>query len=357
MTFFPDETRTILLRKLEILYNSKALPLYKELELVLSDYNNRNAKSVEESEGNDKPEKFSKNDIILNTYSNSIQGEKGTPLEILNHFSTKYLNHIVNGCHILPFYSWDTDRGFSVLDYYTVDPRNGSWEQVSSLKDVFDILMVDCVLNHASLYNPLIQGGLLGKSEYENFVLAFDESNKPTHEERIKITRARPNPILTEYFVLDTDNQRYATFDRPLDNQFVNNGWVWTTFSRANNPDGSVATRQVDLNFQNPQVFLEIVKIMLFYISKGANWIRLDAIGYLWKKLGTNCLHLPETHIFIEILAKIFEYVEPFNTVLIGEVNEPQERALQYLGTESNQKSDMIYLFTHFPLAVHAVLT
>jgi sucrose phosphorylase len=312
---------------------------------------------VTESEEISVNRKFSKNDIILNTYADSIQGEKGTPLEVLNQFSNKYLKNIINGCHILPFYSWDTDRGFSVLNYYDVDPRNGTWEQFSALKEVFSVIMVDCVLNHASLDNPIVQEALIGNSEFQDFVLIFDEKTKPSEEDQLKVTRARPYPVLTQYFVVDKGNKRISTFNKPDNGEIIRKGWVWTTFSRPNNPDGSITTKQVDLNFQNPKVFLEIVKIILLYISKGANWIRLDAIGYLWKKIGTNCLHLPETHVFIEILAEIFKYLEPFNTVLISEVNEPQERALQYLGSEAAHKSDMIYLFTHYPLAVHAVLT
>jgi sucrose phosphorylase len=82
----------------------------------------------------------------------------------------------------------------------------------------------------------------------------------------------------------------------------------------------------------------------------------LDAVGYLWKKLGTTCLHLPETHLVIQIFADILKVLEQFSITFIAEVNEPQENTLQYLGDKS-EESDMIYLFTHFPLAVHAILT
>jgi sucrose phosphorylase len=358
LVFFPEEAKTEIARKLKILYGNQANSLYKDLEYLFESHTNSSAiHSMVESNEIPVKRKFSKNDIILNTYADSIQGDKVTPLEVLNQFSNEYLKNIINGCHILPFYSWDTDRGFSVLNYYHVDPRNGTWEQFSALKEVFDVLMVDCVLNHASLDNPIVQKALTGNSEFKDFVLIFDERNKPSGEDQLKVTRARPYPVLTQYFVIDTGDKLFSTFNKPDNGEIIRKGWVWTTFSRPNNPDGSVATRQVDLNYQNPRVFLEFIKMILFYISKGTNWIRLDAIGYLWKKIGTNCLHLPETHIFIEILAEMFKYLEPFNTVLISEVNEPQERALHYLGSDTVHKSDMIYLFTHFPLAVHAVLT
>ncbi len=358
MVSIPIDIRVKIIKKLELLYGQRAESLFKDLELLF-DKNSAKLDSSEEivSETIKPRIKFSKNDIILNTYANSIQEKPGTPLEALYSFSDKFLKDIINGSHILPFYSWDTDRGFSVLDYYSVDSRNGTWGQFSKLKEVFNVLMVDCVLNHASLNNPIVQKALIGNSDYSDYVLTFNESNKPSEEDLQKITRARPHPVLTQYFVVENGQEVRATFDKPITGKIVHKGWVWTTFSRPNNADGTVATRQVDLNYQNPKVFLEVIKMILFYLSRGASWIRLDAIGYLWKKLGTSCLHLPETHLFIEILAEVFEYFTPFDPVLISEVNEPQDRALEYLSSKSVTKSDMIYLFTHFPLAVHAVLT
>ncbi len=354
----PEQKKAEITKKLKILYGNQAKSLFTDIEqlfenhlknisILYSDSGERVASKV----------KCSKNDIILNTYADSIQDESYSPLETLSNFSRKYIQPIINGCHILPFYKWDTDRGFSVLDYYSVDPRNGSWEQFSELKNSFDVLMVDCVLNHASLDNPIVQGSLKDEGQYRNFVITYSDEDKPSEEDQLKITRARPYPVLTRYYVVEVEKKRLAIFNKPLDGNILKKGWVWTTFSRANNPDGTVATRQVDLNFKNPKVFLEIVKLLLFYISKGATWIRLDAIGYLWKNVGTSCLHLPETHLFIEVISELFNGLESMDIVLISEVNEPQERALQYLGSVKGQKSDMIYLFTHFPLAVHAVLT
>ncbi len=356
--FFSEEVKVRLFKKLDILYGDQATTLLNNIEDLFEEFTDVNA--IQRVNGFNSPatkEKFTRRDIILNTYADSIQDPSFTPLDCLKTFSKKYLQPIIGGCHILPFYEWDTDRGFSVLNYYTVDSRNGTWEQFSDLKNVFDVLMVDCVLNHASINNPIIQGALIGTEEFQDFALIFDEKSRPSEEEQLKITRARPYPVLTQFFVVNDGKKLYATFDKPLTNEIVKTGWVWTTFSRPENPDGSVGTRQVDLNFQNPKVLFEIIKLIIFYISKGATWIRLDAIGYLWKKLGTNCLHLPETHLVIEVLIEIFNLLDPIKPVLISEVNEPQDRALQYLGTEDVPKSDLIYLFTHFPLAVHAVLT
>ena len=74
---------------------------------------------------------------------------------------------------------------------------------------------------------------------------------------------------------------------------------VWTTFS----------ADQVDLNFGNPDVLLEIIRLMVFYIARGIRLIRLDAIAYLWKCNGTRCLHLEETHEIVKLLRDVAEYV------------------------------------------------
>ncbi|MHA1448191.1 MAG: alpha-amylase family glycosyl hydrolase [Candidatus Hodarchaeales archaeon] len=355
-----ESLREKLIKKLTTLYKNKAPDVYSEIEKLITDFIENNDLLIKSSG----KERISYRDIILNTYADSIKSNHSSPLKTLGEFSNTYLKDTINGVHILPFFKWDTDRGFSVLDYYNVDPRNGSWEDFTALSSIFSILMVDCVINHASIDNPLVQKALTGDPEYRDFVIEFSDGDKPDREDLLKITRARPTPVLTRYYVLEDENHRkWATFNKITGKMMSDGiveqkkGWVWTTFSRPISADGTVATRQVDLNFANPRVLIEFIRLILFYISKGTSWIRLDAIGYLWKKIGTTCLHLKETHVMIELLRDIFTSLEPLHIVLIAEVNEPQEKALQYLYNDNREESDMIYLFTHFPLAVHAVLT
>ena len=365
MVTIPEILKKNIIKKLKILYGKQAKLIFDELVTIIIDYNEiivQNMRKNELPQKNDR--KFDYEDIILNIYADSIQGKYGTPLQKLYQFTEHHIKGIINGVHILPFFPWDADRGFSVLNYYDVDPRNGSWEDFTALQSLYNILMIDCVINHASIDNPIVQKALIGDLEYQDFVITYKEEEKPTQVELLKITRARPTPVLTRYYILvDGDEKRWATFNKPLQEikskkvKIKYSGWVWTTFSRSNNPDGTIATRQVDLNYSNPRVFLELVKIMLFYISKRARWLRLDAIGYLWKKIGTTCLHQPETHVIISLISDILMIFDHLQIVLIGEVNEPQEKALQYLSSKETEEADMIYLFTHFPLAVHAILT
>lgn len=355
MLMIPEDIELSIQKKLKILYPDKAVEILNEIKSLFNEFI-PSINNVHTDNSTKRVKKLSHEDVVLISYADSIQNEENSPLNVLKNFSDKFLKGIFNGLHILPFYPWDTDRGFSVLDYYSVDQRNGTWKDIKDLKDVYNFLMFDCVLNHCSVDNDLVQRALTNDPNYRDYVISFNDEEKPSKNDILKIIRARPTPVLTKFYTLkEKDDTLKVTLNKP--ETIENQGWLWTTFSRPDNVDGTVATRQVDVNYSNPQVFLEFIKILLFYISMGASWIRLDAIGYLWKKLGTSCLHLEETHLVIQLLKEIFDLLDNPITVLIAEVNEPQNKALEYLERNDIEESDMIYLFTHFPLAVHAILT
>ena len=307
----------------------------------------------------------------LITYANSIQGNNETPLKSLAGFIDNFkLDSIFELVHILPFYPWDTDRGFSVCDFYKVDQNNGNWQDIKKLS-TFLPLMFDFVVNHASIDNPLIQKALIERhlskndsrykkyAPYKDFVIAFFENDRPDNKVLSKLIRPRPTPVLTHYFVQETKGNLRANLGEFQDEtglKILGSGWVWTTFSRPKNPDGTESTRQVDLNFTNPDVLVEAMKIILFYYQKGALWVRLDAIGYIWKKLSSSSLHEKETHTIISVLSEFLRVTVP-TLVTVSEVNEPQEKAIEYLGKKGSKEADLFYQFAHFPLAVYAMLT
>ena len=301
-------------------------------------------------------------DVALIAYADSIRGAGGPPLAALRRFVQRYLPAgAINTVHLLPFYPWDADRGFSVQDYRAVDRRNGTWEEIEALADEFDHLMVDLVINHASLHNPLVQGALTGDPRYRDFVIRYDDGEQPDATELAALTRPRPDPVLTRYDLVATGGDTRATFDLPArggapdeEALVLGGGWVWTTFSRPPNADGSAATRQVDLNFRNPHVLLEMLEVLLCYRGHGADWVRLDAAGYMWKELGTASIHHPNTHRLLQVLRDAL--AGRADLVSVAEVNEPQDTILPYLGRpEVGVESDLVYQFAHFPLAVHAL--
>ena len=113
---------------------------------------------------------------------------------------------------------------------------------------------------------------------------------------------------------------------------------VWTTFS----------ADQVDLNWQNPEVFFEFLDILFLYLSKGMRVARLDAVAFLWKTLGTNCIHLPETHEMVKLFRDICEIVAP-QVLLMTETNVPHEENVSYFG--NGDEAHMVYQFEASALA------
>ena len=260
-------------------------------------------------------------DSILITYGDQVQAQGEKPLQTLSAFCKQYLTDVVRGIHILPFYPWTSDDGFSVVDYRKVDPALGDWEDISSMKGQFR-LMFDAVINHISSQSDWFQAFLKDDSRYRQYFVVVEGS-----PDLSQVVRPRALPLLT-------------SFSTPSGEKYV-----WTTFS----------DDQIDLNFQNPEVLLEILDILLLYVERGATFIRLDAIGYLWKEIGTSCIHLPQTHRVIQFLRAALNEVAP-HVHLITETNVPHVDNISYFGNGTNE-AQLVYNFALPPLTLHAFHT
>jgi sucrose phosphorylase len=265
---------------------------------------------------------FSQKDVVLIAYADSFKSKNKTDLQTLHQVSKKYLKGLINTIHILPFYPFTSDDGFSVVDYKKVKPDFGDWKDINHLHEDFN-LMFDAVINHISKSSDWFQGFLRGDKEFENF---FIEEN-PDNKELNKVTRPRTLPLLHPFLKEGKETH------------------IWTTFSED----------QVDLNYSNPKVFLEVLEVLLFYVSKGAKMIRLDAIAFLWKKLGTTCIHLEETHKVIQLYRKTIEEVAP-QTIIISETNVPHQENISYFGDGLNE-AHMVYNFSLPPLLAYSLHT
>lgn len=312
---------------------------------------------------------LTQNEAVLICYADSVRDASrlSSPLSALTSiFQECNWGEVFPIVHLLPFYPWDTDRGFSVCNYYEVAPENGSWADIAALSH-FCRLMFDFVANHASIDNPLIQAALIERHllpddpraesylPYRDFVIAFDDESRPSAAELSQLTRPRAAPVLTPYFVFEQDDELRAELGVPLENlRCLGTGYVWTTFSRGVDGQGVEHTRQVDLNYRNPRVFIEVLRVLLFYVHNSASLIRLDAIGYLWKQLGSASIHEPQTHQLLQALYIAMELLAP-DCLSVAEVNEPQEKVFTYLGPADAPEADLVYQFSHFPLAVHAL--
>lgn len=266
--------------------------------------------------------RFTQKDTLLITYANSICKKNEDPLQSLYNFAHHHLKDSINSIHILPFFPYSSDRGFSIINYKKVDSDYGTWREVKKLGEEYN-LMFDGVFNHMSAKSTWFKGYLRGSKLYENHFISYEHKNDISPEDMKKILRPRTTPLLTEFKT--HQGTRY----------------IWTTFS----PD------QVDLNFKETRVLLRIIDVLLRYVRNGARLIRLDAVNYLWKQLGTSCAHLKQTHVIIQLLRDILDIVAP-SVSLVTETNVPHAQNIKYLGTGKNE-AQMIYNFSLPPLVLY----
>ncbi len=269
---------------------------------------------------NNSGKKWDENDAVLITYGDSIKKPDEKPLVTLKTFLDKNLNHLISTVHVLPFFPYSSDDGFSVIDFRQVNPELGTWKDIENLTENFG-LITDLVINHASSQSQWFQNFLQQTGKGKDY---FIQENPETNLS--EVVRPRSSPLLTA--CKTSEGEKY----------------VWTTFS----------ADQVDLNFANPVVLTEMVDILLEYISKGARIIRLDAIAFLWKKPGSTCLHLPETHEVVKLLREIAEYINP-SVIILTETNVPNKENLSYFG--NGDEAHMVYQFSLPPLLLHALHT
>ncbi len=262
---------------------------------------------------------LSQRDAILITYGDQVQKQGESPLHTLAEFCSKHLAGLVSGLHILPFFPYSSDDGFSVIDYRCVDPALGNWQDILDLNRDFR-LMFDAVVNHVSAQSAWFRGFLAGEKRVQDFFIVVEG-----HPDLSKVVRPRTLPLLTHFTTSAGDKL------------------LWNTFS----------ADQIDLNYQNPELLLEILELLLFYAKCGAEFIRLDAIAYLWKEIGTACIHLPQTHAIIRIMHATLERVAP-QVKLITETNVPHSENMSYFG-DGKDEADLIYNFALPPLILYTL--
>ncbi|WP_336227977.1 sugar phosphorylase [Enterobacter kobei] len=259
-------------------------------------------------------------DVVLITYADqfSAKGEKALP--VFTRFYNEWLARTFSHVHLLPFYPWSSDDGFSVIDYHSVAPETGSWQDVAELKQSAS-LMFDFVCNHMSAKSEWFANYLAQKPGFDDFFISVDPETDLS-----AVTRPRALPLLTP-FKLHDGSVRH----------------LWTTFS----------DDQIDLNLASPQVLIAMVDVLLHYLAEGARYIRLDAVGFMWKIPGTSCIHLEQTHCLIQLFRAITDAVAP-GTVIITETNVPHKDNISYFGDGENE-AQMVYQFSLPPLVLHAV--
>ena len=292
------------------LYRDNVDEIYKEINRLIKKY-----------KSNDELFVLSERDTMLITYGDSILNKGEKPLKTLHSFLKKHIQESMSAVHLLPMFPYTSDDGFSVVDYLEVNPDLGDWKAVKELSKSYD-LMFDAVINHISKSSEWFKEYQKGTKEYKDFFIeCFENINYKD------VVRPRSLPLYYKYKTSEGDKL------------------LWATFSED----------QLDLNYQNPKVLLKILEVLLEYAKRGAKYIRFDAIGFIWKKIGTSCSHLEETHLIVKLMRQVLEECYP-NTRVISETNVPHEENITYFGNGYDE-AHLIYQFPLPPLTLFSFLT
>ncbi|MDF1671110.1 MAG: sugar phosphorylase [Roseovarius sp.] len=263
---------------------------------------------------------WTQQDAFLITYGNSIIDGAHKPLDLLSDFLKTYLDGTLNAVHILPFFPYTSDDGFAVSDFRMVNPQLGDWTDINRVAKDFT-LMSDLVLNHVSSQSNWFNAYRQGQAPYDKF---FFEATPD--DDLSDVVRPRTTPLLKD---VETSNGLRH---------------VWCTFSHD----------QIDLDFRNPDVLIEFLRIIRLHVDNGVQIIRLDAVAFLWKEIGSPSIHLPQTHAVIKLMRLLCDFATE-KIILLTETNVPKAENLSYFG--EGDEAHAIYNFPLPPLILHAMMS
>lgn len=312
MTGLPER----MLADLRLLYPDDADDVAAALVALLDEYRPRLASGGERR-------RFSQRDAVLITYADSLREPGRPPLQTLADLLPRITDGTISAVHLLPFFPWTSDDGFSVVDYLAVNPAVGTWADVAALGEQVE-LVFDAVVNHVSASSAWFAGFRAGDPAYADWFITV-----PAGTDTSVVVRPRTLPLLTPFEVTQADGG-VVTSD------------IWTTFS----------ADQIDLNYANPNVLLAVLGVLLEYAVRGASVLRLDAVTYLWKELGTTCVHLPQTHGAIRLARAALDELAP-QVTLLTETNVPHEENISYFG-DGHDEAQLVYNFALPPLVLHS---
>ena len=307
-----------ILKRLNFIYRAiiseeKTLQYSKKINKLINIYKDKEPK-------NSTKDYWSENTMLLITYADRInRGLSGKTLNDFGKFYKQYLEKFINSIHFLPFFPSSGDGGFSVKNHNDVDKAYGTWEDIQSLSKKANI-MTDLVLNHSSSKGDWYKNFLDDKNPGKNYFYVVDKNYDCS-----KVVRPRDHDLLTE---IELQNKKK---------------FLWCTFSHD----------QIDLNFKNPDVLLEFIRLILKLSSYGIKIFRLDAVAFIWKQPGTTCLNLSQTHEIIKLLRDIVDQLDK-NLIIVTETNLPKQENLSYFG--KNDEAHWIYNFSLPPLIVNTFL-
>ncbi|MDP2026709.1 amylosucrase [Sulfuriferula sp.] len=249
-----------------------------------------------------------------------------------------YLQELgINMLHIMPMLDCPpehSDGGYAVRDFYRIDPRFGTTEDVEALAATLKkrdmLLVLDVVVNHTSNEHEWAQRARQGDKKYQDYFFVFDDRETPDIFEE----------TMPEIFPLIAPGN--FTWDAEMGK------WVMTVFH----------SYQWDLNYRNPAVLIEMIDIILYWANQGADILRLDAVAFLWKKMGSVCQNEREAHLLLQLMKDCCQVTAP-GVLFIAEAIVAPSEISKYFGEDAiNAKEcEIAYNATLMALLWDAVAT
>jgi len=266
-------------------------------------------------------------------YSNGFAGDLKGLQEHLGYFQELGINLV----HIMPIMRCPegrSDGGYAVSDFREIDERAGTLDDLTSLSESMrerDILLVlDVVVNHTSDEHEWAQRARAGDKEYQDYYYTFETRNVPDmFEQSMPEVFPETSP---GNFTWDEEMQR----------------WVMTVFNNY----------QWDLNYSNPAVFIEMLDVILYWANKGADIVRLDAVAFLWKKIGSTCQNEREAHLLLQLMKDCCQVTAP-GVLFIAEAIVAPVEVTKYFGEDAviAKECEIAYNSTLMALLWDAVAT
>ncbi len=249
-----------------------------------------------------------------------------------------YLQELgINMLHVMPMLKCPkeaSDGGYAVSDFRNVDERFGTLEDIRELSRKLTqrdmLLTLDVVVNHTSDEHEWAQRARVGQHKYQDYYYIFDNRDVPDMFEE----------TMPEIFP-ETSPGNF-TYDQQMDK------WVMTVFNNY----------QWDLNYSNPAVFIEMIDVILFWANQGADIVRLDAVAFLWKKIGTTCQNEREAHLILQLMKDCCQVTAPGVLFIAEAIVAPVEIA-KYFGEDAviAKECEIAYNATFMALLWDAVAT
>ena len=265
-------------------------------------------------------ERWCSGDAVLITYADTVVQEGESGLQSLRQLVNRHLRPFAPVIHVLPFLKSTSDGGFAVASHEQLEPHHGDWSDLAALAEGRR-LMADLVLNHISASHSWVQQFLRDEEPGRSCVL--QASPDPCWDD---VVRPRSSSLFTQLSGPEGMRQ------------------VWTTFG----PD------QVDVDWRSPEVLIGFTRLMAQMMRHGVRWLRLDAVGFVWKTPYTSCIHLPQAHRIVEVLRHLLE-ATCSEGVVVTETNVPEEENLSYL--RSGREAHLAYNFPLPPLLLEAAIS